>query len=88
MTTGMGTTGLDKPQSIALDRATGDFFVANKGDTMVKINYSDLKVDSNWSSGEYTGTGNCKIDNVLELRIHGGKIYVISNDKTEFLDLI
>ena len=87
MTTGMGTSGINKPQSIAIDSSTGNFFIANKGDNMVKVKYSDMKVDSTWASGSYTGTGNCKIDDVLELRIHGGKIYVISNDKNRIFRL-
>ncbi len=60
MTTGMGTSGINKPQSIAIDSSTGNFFIANKGDNMVKVKYSDMNVDSTWASGSYTGTGIAK----------------------------
>ena len=89
MTTGMGVSGIDKPQSIAIDSATGDFFVANRDsvNTMVKVTYSNMQVDTSWSAGEYIGTGNCQIDDVTELRVHGGKVYVLSEDDNRMFRL-
>ena len=46
---------------------------------MIKYKYDTLSLDMDWSAGEYTGTGNCALNEVLELRIHGGKIYVLNN---------
>ena len=79
MQIGMGVSGISYPRSIAIDSSTGNFFVANQGNTMVKIQYDDLIVDDAWATGEYTGTGNCALNDVLELRVHGDKLYVISN---------
>tara|TARA_B100000579_G_scaffold243191_1_gene199533 strand:+ start:3424 stop:7569 length:4146 start_codon:yes stop_codon:yes gene_type:complete len=79
MQIGMGVSGISYPRSIAIDSSTGDFFVANQGNTMVKIQYDDLIVDDAWATGEYSGTGNCALNNVTELRVHGNKLYVINN---------
>ncbi len=87
MTTGMGASGIDMPQSIAIDSSTGDFFIANQGNNMIKYKYDTLSLDMDWSGGEYTGTGNCALNEVLELRIHGGKIYVINNGNNRLFRL-
>ena len=60
--------------------------------TISKFSYSTLVRDDTWANGSYTDDpeNNCTVNNVKELRIHGNKLYVISNGSAKIfrIDLL